>query len=249
MLIDRRAAKHVSPKQGKRINAMKVSITVMLFISVATVLLAAITFTTLAAEAASDALEIRWVMAGIEKDTDPSHPVSIPQETTLRTGDKIKMYLKAVNKCFFYLFYQNPEGQLRLIYPDSLPSEGLVSGTQLTVPQGDQWFELDEQTGTETFHVLVSPTPLRSIETLYENYRQHASENSYPAARIITAIERLRTQQRPLTSKAERPLSIGGTIRGSSKTGAETTGNRLDHLAEDIATASVFCRTYTIEHH
>ena len=77
---------------------------------------------------------------------------------------------------FLLSFHHNPDGQLRLIYPDSFPSNGLASGTQLTVPPGDQWFEFDEQTGTETFHVLVSPTPLRSIETLYEDYRQQASE-------------------------------------------------------------------------
>ena len=228
---------------------MKVLSSSMLFVSVAAALLAATAFTTLAEEPASGVLEVRWVMAGIEKDADPARPISISPEATLRTGDKIKMYLKAVHKCFFYLFYHNPEGQLQLIYPGSLPSEGLVSGTQLTVPQGDQWFELDEQTGTETFHVLVSPTPLRSIETLYEDYRQRASDNGYPAARIISAIERLRIQQRPLTSKAERPLSIGGTIRGAADKGAETTENRLDRLAENIATANVFCRTYTIEHH
>ena len=110
------------------------------FVSVAAALLAATAFTTLAEEPASDVLEVRWVMAGIEKDADPARPISISPEATLRTGDKIKMYLKAVQKCFFYLFYHNPEGQLQLIYPDSLPSEGLVSGTQLTVPQGDQWF-------------------------------------------------------------------------------------------------------------
>ena len=228
---------------------MKMFSTPILFVSVAAALVTATAFTTLAEEPASDALEVRWVMAGIEKGADPSRPISISPETTLRTGDKIKMYLKAVNQCFFYLFYHNPEGQLRLIYPDVLPSGELTSGTQLTVPQGDQWFELDEHTGTETFHVLVSPTPLRAIETLYEDYRQHASENGSSAARLLSAIERLRIQQRPLTSNAERPLSIGGTIRGATDTGAETMGNRLDHLAEDISSANVFCRTYTIEHH
>jgi hypothetical protein len=228
---------------------MKVFLTPMLLVSVAAALLAATAFTTLAEEPASEVLEVRWVMAGIEKGADPAHPISISPETTLRTGDKLKMYLKAVNKCFFYLFYHNPEGQLRLIYPDALPSGALASGTRLTVPQGDQWFELDEQTGTETFHVLVSPTPLRAIETLYEDYRQHASKNGSSAVRLITAIDRLRNQQRPLTSKAERPLSIGGTIRGGPDTGTDTTESRLDNLAENIASANVFCRTYTIEHH
>jgi hypothetical protein len=235
--------------QRLRTNAMKVFSTPMLFVSVATALMAATALSVLAEEPASDVFEVRWVMAGLEKDADPSHPISISPETTLRTGDKIKMYLNAVNKCFFYLFYHNPEGRLQLIYPASLPSAALAGGTRLTVPQGDQWFELDEQTGTETFHVLVSPTPLRSIETLYEDYRRHASENGASAARLITAIDRLRNQQRPLTSKAERPLSIGGTIRGVPDTDAETMENRLDRLAENIATATVFCRTYTIEHH
>lgn len=228
---------------------MKVLSRSMLFVYISAILLAATAFNTLAEEAPPDVLEVRWVMAGIEKDAEPASPISISPEATLRTGDKIKMYLKAVHRCFFYLFYHNPEGQLRLIYPDSLPSEGLASGTQLTVPQGDRWFELDEQTGTETFHVLVSPTPLHSIETLYEDYRKRASENGHSAARIIRAIERLRNQQRPLTSKAERPLSIGGTIRGASNTGVETMKDRLDRLAENITIANVFCRTYTIEHH
>jgi hypothetical protein len=101
----------------------------------------------------------------------------------------------------------------------------------------------------ETFHVLVSPTPLRSLETLYEDYRQRATENGASAARIISAIDRLRKKARPLTSTAERPLSIGGTIRGASDKGSETTEDRLDQLAESIVSSNVFCRTYTIEHH
>lgn len=223
---------------------MKKASNMLRIVCLAAALLAAHAFTV-----SADEIAVRWVMAGIEKDADPSRPISISPETTLRTGDKIKMYLKTVNDCFFYLFYHNPEGQLQLIFPDSLPSEALAGGTQLTVPEGDQWFELDEQTGMETFHVLVSPTRLRSIEILYEDYRQHLSEEGSSAARIISAIERLRSQQRPLTSKAERPLSIGGTIRGASGKGSETTEKRLDKLAENIVTDNVFCRTYTIEHH
>ncbi|MDJ0855768.1 MAG: DUF4384 domain-containing protein [Desulfobacterales bacterium] len=196
----------------------------------------------------SDGLRIRWVMAGMKVNADPQHPIGISSEMTLHTGDKIKMYLEAVNQCFFYLFHHGPEGKLRLIYPHALPCEMLASGTRLTIPQGDQWFELDEHTGTETFYVLVSPTPLHSIETLYADYRPDAGANGDAAARIIAVIERLRLQQRPLTRKAERPVAIGGTFRGSSVSGAETTESLLDHLAEDITAVNVFCRTYTIEH-
>jgi hypothetical protein len=202
-----------------------------------------------AQDSSSEDIEVRWVMAGLTKNADPSEPISISPEARMNSGDRIKMYLSTRSKCFFYLFHQTPEGELHLLFPATLPSQGLPGGTRITVPQGAQWFELDEQTGTETFHVLVSPTPLDTIETLYQDYLQHTDRNGSTLALLLSAFEQLRHQQRPLTSKAERPLSIGGTIRGASEPKAEPTGVQLDRLAEDIETRSVFCRTYTIEHH
>lgn len=228
---------------------MKIISLSMLFASIALVILTLTAFRTAAEETSKSVIEIRLVMAGITQDTDPSCPFRLSPEAILRTGDKIKMYLKAGSKCSFYFFHNNQDGILSLLYPDSFPSEALTKGTRLIVPQGDQWFELDEQTGTETFHVLVSPTPLRSIETLYHDYEQHAHEYQYPATRLLSAIERLRKNQHPLTSKAERPISVGGTIRGEDKKLRVTMEDHLDQLAEDISITSVFCRTYKIEHH
>ena len=215
----------------------------------AIVLLAGSVLTTHAQDSSSEDIAVRWVMAGIPKDADPSRPISVSPEARMASGDRIKMYLSTRRKCFFYLFHQGPEGVLRLLFPAALPSRGLPGGTRLTVPQGEQWFELDGQTGTETFHVLVSPAPLEAIETLYQDYVQHADRNGPSLTRLLSAFEQLRRQQRPLTSKAERPLSIGGTIRGASEPGAGATEVQMDRLAEDIATRNVFCRTYTIEHH
>lgn len=200
-------------------------------------------------ESSPDTIEFRWVLAGLESDANTLYMINIPMKAALRTGDKIKMYLKTHRKCFFYLFHQAPAGRMVLLFPFSLPSEAIASDAQLMVPQGDKWFQLGEQTGTETFHVLVSHAPLSSIEALYEIYRQHASESGYSAVRLVSAIERLCNQKSPLTSKVERPLPIGGTIRGASDNCTDTTQNCLDQLAENIVTPNVFCRTYTIEHH
>lgn len=214
----------------------------------AAALLAAGFVTALAQGPSAEDIEVRWVMAGIPQEGDPSRPISVAPEALMRSGDRIKMYLNTRSACFFYLFHQAPDGQLHLLFPAALPSQGLAGGTRMTVPQGEQWFELDEQTGTETFHVLVSATPLEAIETLYREYRQRSTQNGPSAEQLLSAIERLGQQQRPLTSNAERPLSIGGTIRGASDPNSETTEARLDRLAEDISTRNVFCRTYTIEH-
>jgi hypothetical protein len=212
-------------------------------------LMAPTTASIFADESGPDLIDFRWVMAGMEKDAAPRQLVDLPPQASLRTGDKLKMYLKTRSTCFFYLFYQDPDGRLTLLYPPALPMQALASGTSIMVPEGDRWFELDEQIGTETFHVLVSPTPLRVIETLYAQYLEQGNGNGPAVARLLAAIDRLRNRQRPLSSKAERPLSIGGSIRGAGGEKPDTDLNRLDRLAEDIAVTHTFCRTYTIEHH
>jgi hypothetical protein len=196
-----------------------------------------------------DMIDFRWVMAGIEKDAAQFQLINVPPQAGLGSGDKLKMYLKTRSKCYFYLFHQDPDGRLTLLYPPSLPTNGLVNGTLIMIPEDDQWFELDEQIGTETFHVIVSSMPLRSIETLYAEYLEQMHWNASALTRLLSAIERLRRQQRPLTSKAERPLSIGGTIRGGMDKEPDTALKQMDRLAEDIAVTDTFCRTYTIEHH
>jgi uncharacterized protein DUF4384 len=201
-----------------------------------------------AEDSSPDTIEFRWVLAGLDSDADPPYLATIPVRAALRTGDKIKMYLETHRKCFFYLFHQAPGGRIVLLFPSSLPSEAIAGGTQLTVPQGDRWFQLDEQTGTETFHVLIAAAALRTIETLYEAHRQDTANSGVSSVRLILAIEQLRNHQRPLTSKAERPLAVGGTLRGSGDIDTAVTAGQLDHLAEDITTSNIFCRTYKIEH-
>lgn len=216
---------------------------------VVTILMVLLPASVQAEESSPDTIEFRWVLAGLESDADSLYLTSIPMKAALRTGDKIKMYLKTHRKCFFYLFHQASGGRMLLLFPSSLPSEAIESGTHLTVPQGDEWFQLDEQIGTETFHVLIAPAALRTIETLYEAHRQNAAGNGSSTVRLLLAIEQLRKHQRPLTSKAERPLAVGGTLRGGGGINTEPTVGQLDRLAEDISTSNVFCRTYTIEHH
>ena len=227
---------------GKMANPLRV-------FGLAAALLTAATMAAPAQESAPDAIDIRWVMAGMETDAEPARYFNVPSKARLRTGDKLKMYLETRRRCFFYLFHQGPDGQVTLLYPSELPTEGLAGGTRLTSPLNNQWFELDSQTGTESFHVLVSPTPLRTLETLYADYRKHGNDKGASASRLLSAIGRLRHPSRPLTSGAERPLSIGGTIRGAPGQESMTTANRLEQLAEAISAPHVFCRTYTVEHY
>jgi hypothetical protein len=218
-------------------------------LGLAAALLTVATVATPAQESAPDAIDIRWVMAGRETNGEPARYFNVPPKARLRTGDKLKMYFETRRRCFFYLFHQGPDGRVTLLYPPELPTEALAGGTRLTIPLGNQWFELDRQTGTESFYVLVSPTPLRTIEALYADYRKHGNDKGASASRLLSAIGRLRHQSRPLASSAERPLSIGGTIRGAPGKESMTTANRLEQLAEAISAPQVFCRTYTIEHY
>lgn len=218
------------------------------FVFILSVMLPATICESNAADQKSNLIDIRWSMVSLDRNTNPPKPKILPQDSTLKTGDRIKMYLKANNPCFFYLFYQGAEGGLHLLFPDKLPSSVIAGGNNLTLPSGDQWFELDNTTGIEIFHVIISSYPLETIETLYEDYILGKSNNKHLESRILSAILKLNDEKKTLSSKAEKPVAIGGTIRSANITGTDGIGKQLGRLAEHISTTKVFCRTYTIDH-
>ena len=96
--------------------------------------------------------------------------------------------------------------------------------------------------------MIISPYSLETIETLYEDYILRKSNNKHLESRILSAILQLKDRKRPLSSRAEKPVAIGGTIRSVNINGTDGIREQIGKLAEHISTTKVFCRTYTIDH-
>ena len=112
----------------------------------------------------------------------------ITRDTDLKSGDRIKFFVKLESPCYFYLIYQSSQGDVSVLYPfrfTQLDGQDTRFGKQY-IPAGNQWFELDEHTGREKFFLLASTNRLLDLETLVNQYESaDKTKKSGQADKII----------------------------------------------------------------
>lgn len=90
--------------------------------------------------------------------------------TQLHSGDKFTVKLEAREPLYVYLFHFDSHRQLNeLLHLSGQKDNRLDAGEKITLPADDRHFLLDDHSGKETIHTIVSPTPLNQ---LYTQYRQ-----------------------------------------------------------------------------
>ena len=86
---------------------------------------------------------------------------TIRRDTTLRTGDRFKLYVLPRSSCHLYLIYVGSSGEVMTLYPPPSAANTQTQPDEFDyVPAGTPWFTLDEQVGDETFYLLASIEPL-----------------------------------------------------------------------------------------
>ena len=195
-------------------------------------------------------LVFQWAFGAIKNTgLGPQFDI-ITRDTMLRSGDQIKFFLKIEEKCFVYLIYQSSQGELSVLFPYRF--RRLADDYQITghhyIPKGDQWFELDQVTGTEKFYLLASAVRLHDLETLVNTYEgADTSKKAGLSGQILVEIRKLRKQHLKFKSYAEKPVTIIGNMRGSEKTKAVGLNDLADYAVE-ISANNFFSRTFTIDH-
>jgi|Deesub1362B_J571_1020462.scaffolds.fasta_scaffold03167_3 hypothetical protein len=191
-----------------------------------------------------------WAFGAIKKGQPEAELIPVTRDMALKTGDQIKFFLKPEEKCFLYLIYHSSQGDLYVLFPyrfEQLGSEDFMSG-YFYIPQGDQWFELDEHVGQEIFYLLASAKRLGQLESLINNY-ETADRGKKPAIvkKILTEIRRLRWEHRRFKTLAERPVTTIGNVRGTKGAG-EPSPPDVAKLAVEISGTDFYSRTFTIDH-
>lgn len=176
--------------------------------------------------------------------------VPITRDTALKTGDEIKMVVELKKECYIYLVHHNSKGEITLLFPEDVRqfSGDYKVGKNYYVPKGKGWFELDKSTGMETFYLLGSSERLLELEALIGDYQSAKKEDKSPEAdQILTEIRSVKRKFRTFTTLAERPVTIGGNIRGVEK--AEL-AKRPDvtTIATEIKANNFYSKTFTIDH-
>jgi hypothetical protein len=191
-----------------------------------------------------------WSFATLSTAGKESTLVPIVRDTTLQTGDQIKMMVRLKMDCFIYVIHETPAGEISLKFPYDLKqfTTDYKTGKNYYVPKGREWFTLDNNTGRETFYIVASGKRLLDLEVLLSKYKDaDVSKKPTVAKDIVAEIRNVRKYYKTFTTLAERPISIGGNVRGMGK---ETRSGIPDvaQIATEISANNFYSKTFTIDH-
>ena len=192
----------------------------------------------------------QWAFCALRKADAGAQPSVITRDTTLKSGDKIKFFVKLEPSVYLYLIYRSSQGEISVLFPyrfKLLDDNSTLSGKHY-IPPGSQWFELDDHTGEEKFYLLAAADRLYEMEDLINQY-ESADNAKKPglAEKIATEIRNLRKRHLKFKTYAEKPVTIIGNLRGTEKSSAPPSKDIAD-FAVEISTTTFFSRTYTIDH-
>jgi hypothetical protein len=191
----------------------------------------------------------RWAFGGMIGGAEDRQLIPITHDTILKTGDKLKMLVDLQSVCFVYIFYQSSQNEIYLLFPPKTGTEDYKALKKYYVPKDNQWFELDDHPGREIFYLLVSARQLNQLEALYELYLSstYSSQKRKRGQQLLAELEKTKRTHRRLTAAAERPVRLGGSVRGIEKEKIEAI-HMLDDIAVEISAYDFYSRTFTIDH-
>lgn len=214
------------------------------------ILVAAVLLSSLAGTQEKPNVSFEWAFATLSDAGKEWNLLSISRDTTLQTGDQLKMMVRLKMDCFIYVIHETPSGEISLKFPYDLKqfTTDYRVGKNYYIPKGREWFKLDNNTGRETFYVIASSRRLLDLEALLSKYKD-ADESKKPAVAkdIVAEIRSVRKHYKTFTTLAERPISIGGNVRGLGKVPG---GGFPDvaQIATEISANNFYGKTFTIDH-
>ena len=192
----------------------------------------------------------RWAFGALKVKDKNQMLIPISKDTTLESGDQLKIFIELQKDCFVYLIYHDSQDAIELLFPHNF--QQFVQGHNILeknyIPPGNQWFKLDQHTGIETFYLLASAQRLDHLESLLGQYEsaQHTQKEELKQ-KIFAEIKNLRWQHRNFKIYAERPVNIIGGLRSTEKIDRSDSFDVTD-LAIEISAQNFYSRTYTIDH-
>jgi len=175
----------------------------------------------------------------------------ITRDTTLNSGDYMKMVVELKSPCFVYVVYRDAKDAISILYPyDTKQFAGeFDQGKNYFIPAGRTWFQLDDTKGKERIYLIASNEKLTDLEKLIVDY-----ENAIPVRKtaaadaVVNGIRDLRKRFTTFATTAERPISIGGNVRGAAETKARAGFPDLSNFMTEIRAVNFYSKTFTIDH-
>jgi hypothetical protein len=176
--------------------------------------------------------------------------VPVQNDMILRSGEQLKLFIEPKNEIYVYFFHLSSEGDLTFLYPGEGQSARIKPGLQVFIPDGPRWFQLDTLTGQEKFYLIASAQQLDRLENLSARHIQLKDKPELQASAdsILNEIKQLRLKHKNLSTPAEKPVRIGGSLRSPQPKDSPVFPDITPLAAEITAPGGFYDRIFTIDH-
>lgn len=185
----------------------------------------------------ADNVNFLWAFEALVAEKNVTRQVPIKEDMTLKTGDRLKMFVELRKPCFVYVIHHGAQGEVQLLFPYNLQqfTADYKPAKLYEIPPADGWFRLNEQAGRETFYLVASAQRLPDLEKLLDTYAAaKPAEQPQVASNILTELRHLIRQHRSSVPPG-RPVPIAGNMRRG-----------VEGL--EITASNFYSKTFTIEH-
>jgi hypothetical protein len=203
------------------------------------------------AEDLDSSIRFSWAFLYQGKD-GVTRPIDYDKRVVrLKSGDKLKIYLKPLDACHIYLYLYDAQKDLFLLFPEAFDrSTRSDANPRITknfeLPGVNSWYSLDEQLGVETFYLIVSARHLEGLEERTEQYfnglrngSRHRQIINYKHG-VLDEIKRLLKESSYLSDAAGKPVAVAGDFRGIRE--------ERDLNGVHIEAAEVYVKTIRLAH-
>jgi hypothetical protein len=143
-------------------------------------------------------LSIYWYGFGQRYEGGVWREFQVQDGTTMYSGDQFRIAFIPNADSYVYIICLNADGSVSQLFPNlAIKQDNLCRrGQEYQVPDGINWFTLDETTGNETMFLVASYDPLTNLSTLLEktSVAQKANNTNQTVQQQIRDVE---NQNRP----------------------------------------------------
>jgi uncharacterized caspase-like protein len=148
-------------------------------------------------------------------ETEDGNVRVLEDNATLKSGQHIGVTFKPESDCYVYIFWWDSTGNVGCLFPNPELTAGdcsVKAGRTYWLPysaEGDRWYVLDNNPGTETIYFVASRERNKKLESLYSKMRGGTDQKGTGA------------KEKALSAEIEREINLMGFV---NKTVAKVSG-------------------------
>jgi len=167
------------------------------------------------------AQSLTWTLALQKGDED----ISFSRVVTMANGESFSLAIQADRACYAYLIYTDPQGKMEIILNQRLTAGGVWR----------EDYELTEPSGREIIHVVMSLAEQAGLQKAIDALnKQNDARTARDLSNAVAGVRRAASQFNEIP---EKPVGMGGAIRGGEITGGT-----------EFSGAEVYVKTIVINH-